>query len=141
MSEENKVQVRTQADRPKREARVPFGVARSKLSVEMELEGYHLHWVNDTPGRIHDAQRGGYAFVKPSEIGIEGTDTQVKRLVGTNEDGSSLYAYLMKIELQYYEEDQKVIQSQVDQFDRAIKAGKLEEKAGDNRYNAGIKIS
>jgi len=127
--------VRTQADRPKRESRIPFGVARTKLSVPMELEGYHLHWVNDSAGRIQEAQRGGYTFVEPKEVGAPEDGSQVKRLVGKNEDGSAMYAYLMKIEMEFYIEDQKLIQSEVDRFDSAIKRGTLEEKAGDNRYS------
>jgi hypothetical protein len=127
--------VRTQADRPKRESRVPFGVARTKLSVPMEIEGYHLHWVNDSAGRIQEAQRGGYTFVEPKEVGAPEDGSQVKRLVGKNEDGSAMYAYLMKIEMEFYLEDQKLIQSEVDRFDSAIKRGTLEEKAGENRYS------
>ena len=131
---------RTQADRPKRESRVPFGVTRTKLEVPMTIEGYHLHWVNDSAGRIPEAQRGGYTFVEPKEVGAVDTGTQVKRLVGRNEDGSALYAYLMKIETAFYIEDQATIQGEVDQFDRAIKRGSLEEVSGDNRYS-NIKIT
>ena len=128
-------QVRTQADRPKRESRVPFGVARTKLEVPMTLEGYHLHWVNDSAGRIQEAQRGGYSFVEPKEVQAPEDGSQVKRLVGKNEDGSAMYAYLMKIENEFYNEDQQMIQSEVDRFDSAIKRGTLDEKAGDNRYS------
>lgn len=128
-------QVRTQADRPKRESRVPFGVARTKLEVPMTLEGYHLHWVNDSAGRIQEAQRGGYTFVEPKEVQAVDDGTQVKRLVGRNEDGSALYAYLMKIEMDFYNEDQATIQREVDRFDTAIKRGTIDEKSGDNRYH------
>jgi hypothetical protein len=132
--------IRTQADRPKREARVPFGVARTKLEVPMTLEGYHLHWVNDSAGRVQEAQRGGYTFVDPKEIQAADSGSQVKRLVGRNEDGSAMYAYLMKIENEFYAEDQQTIQSEVDRFDAAIKRGTIDEKAGDRRYN-NISIS
>jgi hypothetical protein len=132
--------VRSQADRPQREKRVPFGITRTKLEVPMTLEGYHLHWVNDEPGRVMEAQRGGYTFVDPKEVGSTDTGSQVKRLVGKSEDGSALYAYLMKIEQSFYEEDQAVIQREVDKFDSAIRRGTLEQQAGDNRYN-DIKIT
>lgn len=127
--------VRSQADRPQRSARVPFGVSRTKLDVPMQLEGYHLHWVNDSAGRIMEAERGGYSFVEPKEVGSLDTGSQVKRLVGKNEDGSALYAYLMKIEMRYYLEDQKTIQDEVDKFDKAIKRGTLEERGNERRYN------
>lgn len=133
--------VRTQADRPARTKRIPFGVARSKLGVTLELPGYHLHWVNDTAGRIAEAQQGGYTFVEPKEIGEAGQDSQVKRLVGTQEDGQAMYAYLMKLENEFYEEDQKINLKIADEFDNAIRRGELDNKPGDKRYNGGIKIS
>ncbi len=137
MTQENSTTplVRTQADRPKRGSRIPFGVARTKLSVPMEIPGYHTHWVNDVAGRIQEAQRGGYTFVEPKEVQAPEDGSQVKRLVGKNEDGSAMYAYLMKIENEFYAEDQQLIQSEVDRFDSAIKRGTLEEKAGENRYS------
>jgi hypothetical protein len=101
----------------------------------MTLEGYHLHWVNDSAGRIQEAQRGGYTFVEPKEVQAVDDGTQVKRLVGRNEDGSALYAYLMKIEMDFYHEDQATIQREVDRFDTAIKRGTIDEKSGDNRYH------
>lgn len=142
MSEDKKLTtvVRSPADRAKRPERVPFGVARTKLEVPMHIEGYHLHWVNDTPGRVLEAQRGGYTFVEPSEVGATDSGTQVKRLVGKDEAGDALYAYLMKIELEFYHEDQEKIQSQVDQFDKAIRRGELESAGkADNRYH-NIKV-
>jgi hypothetical protein len=127
--------VRGAADRPQRQARVPFGVARTKLDIPMQLEGYHLHWVNDEPGRIAEAQRGGYMFVDPKEVGATDTGSQVTRLVGKKEDGSALMAYLMKIEQEFYDEDQELIQREVAKFDSAIKRGTLEQQAGEPRYS------
>ena len=86
------------------------------------------------------AQQGGYQFVNPKEIGSSEEGTQVKRLAGTREDGEALFAYLMKIELDLYEEDQKVLSTEIRQFEAAIKAGTLEEKGG-HRYDGGIKIT
>lgn len=121
--------------------RIPFGIPRSKLAVAIAIEGYHLHWINDSAGRIYEAQQGGYAFVSPEEVGAEGED-KVKKLVGKNEDGSPMFAYLMKIDLDLYEQDQKVLGSVQDQFDKAIKSGSLNEKTGENRYipKGGISI-
>jgi len=107
--------------------RTPFGVPTSKLGIATPIEGYHLHWVNDSAGRLMQAQNGGYEFVLAADVGIEATDgDRVKRLVGRDEDGSALYAYLMKIRQEWYEEDQNMIQSQVDAFDAAIAGGTLE---------------
>lgn len=134
-------QVRTEADRPRRATRVPFGVARTKLDVPMHIEGYHLHWINDSAGRVMEAQRGGYTFVEPKEVGAVDTGTQIKRLVGRDEGGEPLYAYLMKIELEYYLADQKLIQDENERFDNAIRRGEVAPTVGDHRYDGGIKIS
>ncbi len=132
--------VRTETDRPKRSKRVPVGIPRQKLSVSHEIPGYRLYWFNDVPGRISEAEAGGYTFVDEKEIALNDfvtlgnadLGTKVKRLVGKNEDGSALYAYLMKIELDLFEEDQKEIQARVDATDASIRAGKL--SSSDHQY-------
>ncbi|HMZ55836.1 MAG TPA: hypothetical protein PLT48_13370 [Nitrospira sp.] len=127
-------QVRNEAERVRRPERIPFGVPQSRLNVPLQIPGYHLHFINDSPGRLQQAQLGGYTFVAPSEIGLSGAETQYKVLAGRNEDGSAMYAYLMKIELEFYEEDQRFHQKTVDQFDEAIRRGKIEERGNENRY-------
>lgn len=118
----------------RKRTRQPFGVPRLKLSVPFEIPGYHLHWINDTTGRIQEALNGDYEFVDPKEVGVEGVDGRYQCLVGTNEDGSAQIAYLMKIRQDWYDEDQKALSKVQDQFDDAIKQGKLDSTPGDNRY-------
>lgn len=142
MSEDNRqAAVRTEADRAKRPERIPFGVKRQKLGVAMDIPGYHLRWINDDGIRVMQAQQGGYSFVSPAEVGLTDKESQVKRLVGKTESGAPLYAYLMKIETAFYNEDRETIQREVDRFDTAIRNGSLEARPGDQRYNKGIKIS
>lgn len=132
-----------QAERaiPRRERRA-FGVPQLKLSVSREIPGHHIHWVNDEPGRIHSAEESGYQFVTPDEVGMEQGETRIKRLVGKNDDGTALYAYLMKIKQEWYDEDQRELQSNVDRIDSAIRRGTFEDGPGQNRYvpREGIKI-
>lgn len=132
--------VRTVADRPVRKSRKPFGVPRSKLAVANLIEGYHLHWINDTAGRLHEALSGDYEFVSPKEVGIDDKEERVKQYVGTNEDGSPQFAYLMKIRQEWYEEDQAAIEAIQDSIDAQMRGGKLEDTG--NRYipPSGIKI-
>ena len=87
----------------RKRTRQPFGVPRLKLSVPFEIPGYHLHWINDTTGRIQEALNGDYEFVDPKEVGVEGVDGRYQCLVGTNEDGSAQIAYLMKIRQDWYD--------------------------------------
>lgn len=130
VKEEVKVQ-----PKPTRNKRVPFGVPQTKLSVNNTIDGFHLHWVNDENSRLFQAEQGGYQFVDPSEVGVAGErESRVKVLVGSNADGSPMFAYLMKIPMEYYLEDQQILQGQLDQIDKAIRSGKFDEKAGDARY-------
>lgn len=133
-------QVRAEHDRLQRPKRVPFGVPRTKLGVNLYIQGYHLFWCNDTENRIAEAQAGGYEFVAPKEIGEVREDSQVKRLVGTDKHGSPLYAYLLKIKQEWHEEDKSQLAALDDQFENAIRRGKLFEQAGDARYDGGIKF-
>ena len=122
--------------------RVPFGVPRAKLTVANQIQGFHLHVVNDEGGRISQAMEGGYEFVLPAEVGSDSKESHVKWLVGKQEDGSALFGYLMKIREDWYEEDQKAVNATQDQFDIAIKKGTLEQSPGDHRYvpDGGISI-
>jgi len=124
--------------------RIPFGTPRTRLSLNTQLEGFHYRWVNDQPGRLSQAQEGGYSFAEPAEVGKEPTENnRVFELVGLQKDGvNPLYAYLMKIPKEWYLEDDKVKQSQLDQIDAAIKGGKADDGNRENRYipTAGISI-
>lgn len=125
-----KTTTRTQAKRRH------FGVPVSKLSVNLEIPGYHLRWINDDPGRIHNALDSGYEFVTPAEVGRESRDgDRVKELVGTQRNQTeALYAYLMKIKEEFYLEDRGLLESQVDSIDSAIRGGKINSQQNDGRY-------
>lgn len=144
--------VRSEGDRPARNRRGVFNGQRQKLAVTSEIPGFRLAWVNDSVGRIHDAQEGGYDFVTQEEIGLEYNNvtsrnsdmgTKVSTTVGINEDGTPLIAYLMKIHQEHYEEDFNESQAYLDRIDSAIKGGNIEGQVGrDGRYvpKEGIKI-
>jgi hypothetical protein len=125
--------VKTERQRQKRR---PFGVPVSKLSVNGLIEGYHLRWINDEPGRISNAQDSGYSFVEPSEVGRESReDNKVKELVGVQRDEKTpMFAYLMKIPMEFYLEDRALMNEQLDEIDNAIRGGKIDRQVGDGRY-------
>jgi hypothetical protein len=147
MAEKAEGQVRTQGNRTGSDRkRGMFNGTQGKLTVNREIAGYHLHILNDTPGRIQNAVDAGYEFVTPEEIGgtISGTLEQnsdlgekVRYRVGADEAGNAMYAYLMKIRQDWYEEDQQIIQSRIDQVDDAIKNGKL---TGDGNSTEGFYV-
>lgn len=117
-----------------RRQRVPLGKHRSRLAVDPALipPGKVARWINEHPaGRLQQAEAGGYAFVEHpnAEIG-EGPggrrdrlSTKMRCIVGTKPDNSPMYAYLMVIDKQLYDEDQREKQDQVDEIDDAIKRG------------------
>ena len=109
-----------------------FNGTQAKLTVNNQIPGYHMHIFNDEPGRIQTAIDGGWEFVTPDEVGgvkdsvtSGNTDLgdKVRFLVGTSEKGDGLYAYLMKIKEEWWQEDQAEIQKRNDRVDDAIRGG------------------
>lgn len=146
---EKKANEVTKATRAKRAS---FNGTEAKLRIGHNVEGYHLHIFNDEPGRIEQALSVGYTFVTPDEVGGTATNVvsrntdigdKVRFLVGTDGKGEPLYAYLMKILQEFYEEDQAALQSKVDAVDAAIRGGKLtgEGHSTEGFYDAGIRVS
>ena len=136
--------------RAERRQRGAFNGTRGKLQVGYSIPGYHLYIFNDTPGRITAATDNGYEFVHPEEVGGTTTNVvsrntdlgdKVRFLVGSN-DGEPMYAYLMKIKQEWWEEDQADLAKRNKQIEQSIRGGKL---TGDGMntegfYNAGIKV-
>ena len=121
-------------EKPDRRERVPFGFPQKKLHAPSD-DGFHYRVFNDgwakEPGRIQRAQRAGYEIV-------EGWETLP---VGTNDDGSPIKGVLMRIPDEWYEEDQKAKQREVDKIDEAVKKGTIEKQQSDLRYSPdGIKV-
>lgn len=85
-------------------------------------------WVNDSPGRIEAFnQQDDWEFVRKTDIKPDGSrneGAQVRQLVGSNPDGSPMYAYLMEKPLEFHEEDQrKKLAKSVDAIEAQLKGG------------------
>jgi hypothetical protein len=119
-----------------RRQRVPFGVARRKMTLDSATEkslrsdNKIPRWINDSEDRLIQAQNGGYEFVTANgtELVGEGKELQerdrmIRKLVGKNPDGSGKYSYLMAIPKEFYEEDQKRKEEHNNLVDLAIKGG------------------
>ena len=142
--------------RPSNASRAPVAEAqparkRRPLSAPMRkmelptIPGFHIHWINDYPGRLEQAQDGGYSFVERAEVvmndrGPTPTDSdlgsRVSMVVGSNADGTALRAYAMKIKQEWYDEDQAAIQAHNDHIDKTIRRGQQQvegEKTEDAR--------
>ncbi len=132
-------------DRNPRKQRVPLGTPRSHLTAETR-EGYHRHWINDKPGRLELAIDGGYEFVKDKNgkvgehgnLGSHDLGSMVSRIVGTNEGGTPLRAYLMEIKQEWRDEDVKAKLSIAYEIDNQIRNGQAgddgNEYGNDHRY-------
>jgi len=60
--------------------------------------GYQRRWINDTPGRLQQAEAGGYSYVS-EDPNAKSTDvgSRTSRVVGKDESGQGMRAYLMEI--------------------------------------------
>lgn len=115
-------QVKQKENRP---TRVPVSGLRDILTVLNKDDEYHYHFVSDSDargGKILKYQRGGYTLVSADEVDI-GEESVYKQ-----HDGGSIvrvpsggkFLFLMKIRKDWYEEDQKLKQDQIDEVERSI---------------------
>lgn len=137
-----------------RRERTPFSASRKRLEVryvDKDFEKkFHAHWFNDQDGRPERALDAGYEFVTPEEVigvgnrevhsGNTDLNSKVSRVVGRAEGNIPIRAYLMKLPLELYNEDQAKKQEANDLVDRAIRAGRA--GGADIRNNYGdVKLS
>lgn len=120
-----------------RNARVPLGVSRTKLAVPTR-PGYVRRWINDAEGRLQVAEQGGYQYATDQslQIGVQDIDN-VNRDLGARvsrvvDKTTGQKAYLMEIKEEFYKEDQEAKAAKLDETDRRIRKGKLED--GEGRY-------
>ena len=117
-----------------RKRRNVFNGTEAKISVQTQIEGYHLHVLTDDGGRIKNAMDSGYEFVRPDEVGGVSENVvsrngdlgeRIRYLVNPRAEGTEQYGYLMKIRQEWYEEDQAELQAKNNRIDAAIRKGKI----------------
>lgn len=101
-----------------RDTRKPFAGFVQKLAYPPR-PGYYRYWFNDEPGRISQARDSGYEHVKNAAGEHE------KRVVGTQKSGGALWAYLMEIPTEIWEDDQKLTHRRTDDMESAIKRSRV----------------
>lgn len=133
-----------------RRNRTPFSANRKRLEVvwrEPEKQaGYVARWFNDQDDRIERAEYAGYEFVKPEEIvgvgdrEVHGGNTdlgsRVSRVVGRTSNNQPIRAYLMKIQRDFYVEDQQEKEKVNRRVDEAVRAGRAGGASVDNQYGS-----
>lgn len=122
--------------------RVPMTLPTQRLAVP-EIPGYHTHWMLSNPDRIQQALNAGYEFVEQAEvagklsvrlIGGKAEDStssdmgsRVSTLAnptggGDLDGGQPARLILMKQKLEWYEEDQRLLQARNDSVVDALTA-------------------
>ena len=138
------IKARPRQDAQDRKARIPLGSNRAKLALTkdrqaaMKARGVVPRWINDRGDRLSEAEAGGYSFETdpsvaaavgvPFDVGAKpGLDTRISRVVGVDESGKPIRAYLMSIPKELHEEDKKAQQRDIDKVEKGMLKG-LDEK-------------
>src|SRR6516164_5555831 len=121
-----------------------------RLEVHNQKPGFHYHWFNDDKGgmNIANAIRSGWAFADRKDVQLNAAATprnndlgsRVRQVVGSDERGGPLYAYLMLIPQELWDYHQTGPGSR-EEYHRKLMSqivdGTLAEKPGEMRYSAG----
>lgn len=114
--------------------RIPLSVPQRKLEVP-EIPGFHLRWFTGTPDRLAQAERAGFVFVAPEEVQLNSlslggdakkdgnTDMGSRVSVVNGEvggDGQATRLYLMKQPMEFYKEDQAILDKRNDGIAEAL---------------------
>jgi hypothetical protein len=119
--ENNNPSLNQKAVLTKRPPRVPMSEIRQRLQVA-PMPGWRLYWFKDD--NVPAAVDAYYEFVKRGEVALNpngiGTDssqsgntdlgTNVSIIAGQNAAGQPVRLNLMKLKMEYYEEDQRAIE-------------------------------
>jgi len=117
--------------------RTPVGV-RNILTVKGQDPNYHYRIVNDTGDRIQNFIEAGYEIVKADEVTVGDKRVNKATAAGSNAEvsvGGGEKGFVMRIKKEWYEEDHKAKQAEVDATESSIR-----QKALDGTYGE-LKIS
>lgn len=112
-------------------SRIPLGANKYKFQLserdtkEFERLGLVPRWVNDIGGRINQALAGGYQFASPDMAPSIGESAVCRGGDGPSVDSTVrqvaskehpiMYAYLMWIQKEFYDEDQEAKQDAINE--------------------------
>jgi hypothetical protein len=111
-----------------RKARTPFGMYRTKLNAE-QRPGFKRRWFNDDQGRIQRAEEAGYVVVMDDV-----TKKPRTQVAGNHKNGEVMFAVLMEIPEEFWNEDFEAKQESLNEVDRSIMMGRNDEEKGANMY-------
>lgn len=122
-----------------RPRRTPINGTRNRLNVRGKEDGYVYRIVNDVDDRVQSFQEMGYEIV--TDAGVSVGD---KRVATATQEGSpvkvsvgqGVQAYVMRQKQEWYDEDQKAKQQQVNELEASMK-----QEAKSNGLVGDIKLS
>ena len=125
---------REEAVRASRPERIPLDGSRTRLALdEAKLDpAFHYKWVNDVDDRIMRYQNAYYEHVSGEEglqIGQRSIDSSTGEVasVVSRDGGGGITVYLMKIPIEYYNEDKAVkeeaTERRADAFKQSLNSG------------------
>ncbi len=144
---------RSRADEvlPERRRRTDMEVTGKRLAVNSALLDhgrYAYRFINDAPARLYQmTQQDDWDIVKVDGAAVKPDNSDlgdaVSIVVGTNKDGSALRAYLCRKLRQFYEDDQKTKQTELDEQLAQLRRGNSAagETQGDYIPSGGIRIA
>jgi len=128
-----------------RRQRIPFSGNRRRLHVPDEDKdpNFEYRWINDDPGRIEAAKKGGWETVSKGDTTVGDPDvttgntdlgSATSLVVGKHESGAGKRAVLMRIPREWYDEDQAAKEEVNRATDEAITRGQAGGQAVENAY-------
>jgi len=111
----------------KRAKRQPIMGNTQRLKMDSIPKGFVARWFNDDGSRIQDARNAGWEFLRKDDNEIvEDVDdmgTVIRQRVDKKASGEPLYAYLMVLEEEIYNEAQEEKQAGIDAVEEGLKQG------------------
>lgn len=108
--------------RLERKERIPVSGMKDILTVKDKDPNYEYRWVLDLPGRLDKFEAGGWEVVKEDlEVGQKAVDTLTRLGTAiTKAGGGGRMLVLMRIQRDWYTEDQMAKQDKVDALESTM---------------------
>ena len=107
-----------------RTRRTPINGTRNRLSVRGKEPGFVYRVVNDIDDRIQTFQEMGYELVTDTNVSVGDKRVATPSKEGTPQKvsvGQGIQGYVMRQKQEYYDEDQKAKQVQVNELEASMK--------------------
>lgn len=127
----DKTKTRDTKTKEARPSRIPIGEARDVLSVQGKDSDRKYRWVNDEAGgeRLAMFEGAGYRFeTDKSNLTVgtrkvsdsSGEGSKISKYAGVDREGNKVFAYLMSISRDWYEEDQELKAQKIDELEEGM---------------------